>query len=397
MIWNSGVTRGTAGVEGERTMGSRQLRQVYGRPGSLRARFGGCFLFLLFPWLTSWEGDADRTSRQAAPGAIGIVEVPSLFETGNGGAEPLRLRQRPSEQSPIVATVAAPDDVEAAEFAYERSGALVFGRDGGWSALRTNEGEAGWMAPSDAGPFHPLEALLDGGGYLTDAWDQTVHHVPGAQAATPVPSDSRRRIVGVLQGRVIRQAFELDAGDDPDELRNRYRASGSSLRSRADGTRILTLELGTLHSLLEEPRAGAAVVGEVESHRAGWVLAASSGVPAEVPVFERREGWFQVALRADASWQETPRVWLEDSGEWRFRPAVDPAEAAAFMERVWGPATRYVRINQHRRLAGELWLEVEVLEDSPCLVVEPDVVARGWIPAHGTGGAPTAWFHARGC
>jgi hypothetical protein len=56
-----------------------------------------------------------------------------------------------------------------------------------------------------------------------------------------------------------------------------------------------------------------------------------------------------------------------------------------------------VEVLGHTELAGSLWLNVVVLADSPCEVTKPRTVARGWIPAWATSGAPNAWFYSRGC
>ncbi|MGH7322950.1 MAG: hypothetical protein ACRELA_25470 [Candidatus Rokuibacteriota bacterium] len=50
----------------------------------------------------------------------------------------------------------------------------------------------------------------------------------------------------------------------------------------------------------------------------------------------------------------------------------------------------------HARVAGGLWLKVEVLDgvrDDP-----PErLVARGWVPARSRGGTALVWLFARGC
>ena len=57
-----------------------------------------------------------------------------------------------------------------------------------------------------------------------------------------------------------------------------------------------------------------------------------------------------------------------------------------------------VRVVRFRQLGDGLWIEVELLRESPC--TSPDdqkVVARGWMPAHAASGEPTIWFSSRGC
>ena len=50
-----------------------------------------------------------------------------------------------------------------------------------------------------------------------------------------------------------------------------------------------------------------------------------------------------------------------------------------------------------RRLAGQLWLEVEVMSNSPCEGEEPTMLARGWLPAYDENGEHVAWYYSRGC
>lgn len=59
-----------------------------------------------------------------------------------------------------------------------------------------------------------------------------------------------------------------------------------------------------------------------------------------------------------------------------------------------GDTTPY-RALRHTRVAGELWIEVEVL-DEVCGANDPRVIARGWVPARTPGGL-LVWYHSRGC
>lgn len=57
-----------------------------------------------------------------------------------------------------------------------------------------------------------------------------------------------------------------------------------------------------------------------------------------------------------------------------------------------------VRVKGLRTVAGKLWVDIEVISHSFCESVEPPTIkARGWIRAHDETGAPTVWFHSRGC
>ena len=57
-----------------------------------------------------------------------------------------------------------------------------------------------------------------------------------------------------------------------------------------------------------------------------------------------------------------------------------------------------VEVGSFRTVSGRLWLQVEVMSHSLCTSTAPATVkARGWVPAHDGSGAPTVWFHSRGC
>jgi hypothetical protein len=57
-----------------------------------------------------------------------------------------------------------------------------------------------------------------------------------------------------------------------------------------------------------------------------------------------------------------------------------------------------VQVGRMQPVNGELWVEVEVVSHTFCESAAPPAVeARGWVPAHDANGAPTVWFHSRGC
>lgn len=57
-----------------------------------------------------------------------------------------------------------------------------------------------------------------------------------------------------------------------------------------------------------------------------------------------------------------------------------------------------VRVKGSRHVNGKLWVDVEVLSHSVCVSDQPPTTrVRGWIRGHDATGAPTVWFHSRGC
>jgi len=343
------------------------------------------------------------------PRVIGFLEVPQLFagwttEWERIPPDPdfeLLLRTGPSPGSDVVSRVPSRDMLDAVEFEYEVLGARVFGRSGDWSLLRTAEGETGWAEPMEGARFHPLEdRLLDGLTYLTPVFEGFLAPTPGGTERIQVPADPRRTIVGTLEPRTWRKQVVVQPGEDPQAVHQRYRASASSLsRPRSDGTRVMTVEVGSTHPLYESPHRSAERVGEVETSRADWAVftARGSGVQGRVLVFDTRPGWFQVALE-EADWRRASRAWLEKDPDWTFHPTASAEDARELADRSFGRRFEAVRVLEFRRVDEDLWARVEVLSDSPCFTrEEPDVVARGWIPVHSTSGAPNVWFFARGC
>ena len=91
--------------------------------------------------------------------------------------------------------------IDTAEYGYEEKGALVYGSQRGYLLIRTSRG-VGWLAPHDAGSFHPFETLIKSDlTYLTEAWDGFVSASPGSAARTRVP---QRRPYGSEDVRVKR-------------------------------------------------------------------------------------------------------------------------------------------------------------------------------------------------
>jgi hypothetical protein len=315
---------------------------------------------LVFACATS--AGAQAPPKIATPRSIGMLEIPRLSR------ERIVLRRRPMADSPIVASIASLDALEIKELETERSGAIVFGRERGWNLLRTGAGVAGWLAPSDAGEFHSLESLLRRDlTYLTDAWDGRVAAAPGAATRTRLPSDPRKRMIGYIVSVPAR----------------------APQASQPQDNWIL---------VFQRPDPFAPVVARFQSPRYDHVLRGTSGrTPAEIVVFDRRPGWFQVALQRD-NWETEPKVWIQNATVWQFHELASEAERERLTREAWGREYQDVRVVQTREVAGILWLDVEMLSHTGCSSSEPPTVkARGWIPAHATSGEPTVWFSARGC
>lgn len=126
-------------------------------------------------------------------------------------------------------------------------------------------------------------------------------------------------------------------------------------------------------------------------------------------VVDAREGWYKVRLGIGSGWVPATgaefyslqslygdrEAYLTD--QWNGRISGTPAGAgrAAPSSSSREPM---VRVRRSSRVKGTLWFFVEILNESSCIAArEPQVVASGWVPAHGATGEPIIWFASRGC
>jgi hypothetical protein len=131
--------------------------------------------------------------------------------------------------------------------------------------------------------------------------------------------------------------------------------------------------------------------------------------PAAI-VFSQQGRWFKIRL-ADGT------AWVNASARDAFKPLAElfDRNLTAITEHFTGRlrtapggtmlGERYtenqsVRVLEVRQVGNAQWINVEVLDYSPCTVPagrEPQVIAKGWLPAHAESGEPTVWFFSRGC
>jgi hypothetical protein len=289
------------------------------------------------------------------------------------------------------------DDLPTKEHAYEAPAAIVLEERRGWFRIRLADGAA-WLRASPRDEFHPLERLLeDGVAHLTEAWDGHLAPSPGSATRTRVPTDPRRRIIGYVTPVLEEVSVVLQPGEDREEVYKRYNVTAMGSYPGPNGTRILHFSRGKSVEAFEAPDRKAPVAARFETDRCDSALRSVHGVPQEVLVFDRRPGWFQVALRGE-EWQDERRVWIEDAPVWRFETITDERERERFATDAWGREHSDVRVLGSRRFDGRLWVRVEVMSHSVCASIDdPTVKARGWMPAHAPGGEPAIWFSSRGC
>jgi hypothetical protein len=197
----------------------------------------------------------------------------------------------------------------------------------------------------------------------------------GGPPLLPLPGDPRAELRGLLaipglsEDVTPRRALRLYRAPDP--------ASG------------VVAELDTLDRLVTRELAGeqpAAVVGAL---RDGWY---------ELILRDGRLGWLAAAdggqFHALATLLTNRLNYLTaewDGWVWPSSGAGYPAKAPRSGSET--PA----RVVASETVGDTLWLQVEVLDRSPCDGPGERVVYGGWVPAFTPTGRLVAWFHARGC
>jgi hypothetical protein len=335
---------------------------------------------------------------------MGVVEVPRVTGTyaEDGTAvppnptRPVDLRREPADSSPVAASVTSIDQLETVEYTSEERAAIVYGREGEWSRVRTSGGIDAWLSPRDAGEFHSLEELLrNSHAYLTEAWDGALFAQPGGSEPVVIPDDPQRKMVGYVEPVVQQYRVVLRPDQDPEVVRKAFNVSGMGSGPGPDGTRIYYFEIGTVIPVFAEPNIQGPIATHIQTDRAQG-LRGTGQSPPQVIVFENRGGWYQVAETNDGEWRTARRRWLQVSPLWRFHPVKSDAEMAALAERAFGPESRDAKVMGFRIVDGVLWVDVELVYVTECSGAEVPRV-RGWVPAHARSGALNVWYYARGC
>ena len=126
-------------------------------------------------------------------------------------------------------------------------------------------------------------------------------------------------------------------------------------------------------------------------------------------VLEAREDWFKVRLSDGTAWVRASRTTafhplqrLLENYPTHLTDAFDNRLAATaggtLSTRPDSLAGRSVNVGEFREVGGRLWIKIEVVSWSLCeSEKKPNVLARGWLPAHAPSGEPSVWFSSRGC
>jgi hypothetical protein len=214
-----------------------------------------------------------------------------------------------------------------------------------------------------------------------------------AASGEPEPTAKGDRLIGLLE------VPALWGYPDPDG------PPGATLATRPKGP----------VRLRDAPRPSAKVIAAVV--RPDQLQSAEFDYEASAAVaYEARGGWYRIGLAGGGT------AWISPEQTFNFHPyerlvidglanftrhwdGVLLSEAAGSKrlavppdpERGDNPEYRSVKVHEARRVGDVLWFRLDVVRGSFCDDEPPSVLVSGWVRAHAGNGAPTVWFHSRGC
>ena len=132
-------------------------------------------------------------------------------------------------------------------------------------------------------------------------------------------------------------------------------------------------------------------------------------------VYEIADDWVLVLMMADSSAYKAG--WIHPSSHGPFHPVEDLLKSGlCYLTTDWdgflyadagnskvvsktkpNGQTRDINILEMRKLRDRLWVAVELLGPGRCEGIEPEIVAKGWVPVHKRDGKRNVWFFSRGC
>jgi len=191
---------------------------------------------------------------------------------------------------------------------------------------------------------------------------------PGVRAATtavlPIPGDPHAELIGLLA--LPKRAPRLYAAPD---------AGAAALADAAIATREYAYE--EVGAVVRERRPDWYRLA-LRDGRSAWVRAADAGAfHSLAELLTNRLGYL------GAQW---------DGWVWPASGAGHPVT----VPRVAGDE-QPVTVIGSEEVGGSLWLQVELLDRSPCDGPGERIIQTGWVPAFTPAGMPVAWFYARGC
>ncbi len=165
--------------------------------------------------------------------------------------------------------------------------------------------------------------------------------------------------------------------------------------------------------IYSHPSSNSPVVGQISDLESVETKEFDYEAPAAV-VYEIVDGWVLIHITGSS---KNEFGWVSSHASGHFHPLVDLLNSGlCYLEEDWdgvlyvsantSKGTKRIQVTGKRRdinvvrseeHQGALWLEVELLGPGRCKGEDPEVLDKGWVPAHKKYGKPNVWFYSRGC
>lgn len=118
---------------------------------------------------------------------IGLLEIPSVLgpfmsldSERPTSKRAVKIYSAPTAQSKIIAVIDDPEKIASTKLSSEEIGAPAYKKRDGWYLIGLEEGNArGWISPTDAGAFIPVDRLfIERLAYLNEHWDKRLWSLP---------------------------------------------------------------------------------------------------------------------------------------------------------------------------------------------------------------------------
>ena len=215
------------------------------------------------------------------------------------------------------------------------------------------------------------------------------------------PSSAPDRVIGLL---TLPEVFGA-------EVCSRFTPEAVAIHAEPNGARIGTIEVDQYLSFAAHGGCEGLQVRVHKGSARAELPTREHGYEEPAAIVLAQQGrWFKIRLEDGTAWiTASPRdefkslavlfdqalTAMTEHVTGRLRNAPGGAEIGSQLK-----ADQSVNVREVRQVGAAQWLNVEVLDFSPCTVPvgkEPQVIARGWMPAHSESGEPTVWFSSRGC
>lgn len=144
-------------------------------------------------------------------GLLDMATISVLRRTGrSAGTIPISIYAEPSKNATVHKVAERWDGIEAREFGYEESGAVVLETRPGWYRIGLQRG-TGWVAATDTGAYYPYEKLVtEGLSHVTPDWNGRLWENPGGAGKARDMAPGWRRHLGKRLSIDVTESRRID-------------------------------------------------------------------------------------------------------------------------------------------------------------------------------------------